>query len=136
MMVSFQVGNKSFEIGSSDFLHSFFSTVFVRLENNRWGSRFPVLMNHLYTGNLSTELSSEAKEELKKIKFELAEFSPDEVVWDFENRSLTPSWKNEISEQITDLSNYFVTSNGKQLIYILDAALSESERSGKNVIIG
>src|SRR5215213_2319712 len=126
MAVSLHVGNKSFEIGSSDFLHSFFSTIYVRLENNRWGNRFPVLMNHLYTGNLSPDLSSEAKKELKEIEVELAEFPPDEVVWDFEDRSLTPPWKNQISEQITSLSNYFVTSNGKPLISVLEQAFDES----------
>jgi len=135
MAVSFHVGNKSFEIGSSDFFHSFFSTILVRLENNRWGSRFPVLMNHLYTRNLSSDLSTEARQELKNIEIELAAFPPDEIVWDFEDRSLSPPWKNDISEQITNLSNYFVTSNGKQLIFVIDMALSESQRTGKNLLI-
>ena len=92
-------------------------------------------MNHLYTRNLSSDLSTEARQELKNIEIELAAFPPDEIVWDFEDRSLSPPWKNDISEQITNLSNYFVTSNGKQLIFVIDMALSESQRTGKNLLI-
>ena len=46
-MVSFRVGCMMYEIGTASFLHSFFSTVAYRLENNRWGSKFPVIMNEL-----------------------------------------------------------------------------------------
>ena len=48
MAVGFTVGFYYYSIGSADFLHSFFSTVAVNLEDGKWGSRFPVLMNELY----------------------------------------------------------------------------------------
>ena len=40
MAVGFKVGFFWYQIGSGDFLHCFFSTVAVNLENGNWGSRF------------------------------------------------------------------------------------------------
>ena len=49
------VGFFWYQIGSGDFLHCFFSTVAVNLENGSWGSRFPLIMNKLYQGSLDME---------------------------------------------------------------------------------
>lgn len=49
--------------------------------------------------------------------------SPEKVVWDIEDLSKQPPWGNNISEEITDLSNYFVTSSGEDLIIMLKDAL-------------
>lgn len=51
-MVGFKVKYYWFQIGSEDFLFSFFSTVAYNLENKKWGTKFPVIMNELYLGNL------------------------------------------------------------------------------------
>ena len=67
-MVSFRVDCIMYEIGTASFLHSFFSTVAYRLENNRWGSKFPVIMNELYQGKLSYKNVPVAKAELTQIK--------------------------------------------------------------------
>ena len=61
-MVCFRVGNISYEIGTASFLYSFFSTVAYRLEKGRWGSRFPIIMNELYQGQLSFEKALVAKQ--------------------------------------------------------------------------
>ena len=55
MAVGFKVGFFWYQIGSGDFLHCFFSTVAVNLENGSWGSRFPLIMNKLYQGSLDME---------------------------------------------------------------------------------
>ena len=53
-MVGFKVKYYWYQIGSGDFLFSFFSTVAYNLENQKWGSKFPVIMNELYQGELSS----------------------------------------------------------------------------------
>ena len=53
-MVGFTVDYNWYTVGSGDFLHSFFSTVAYNLEDKRWGSRFPHLMNELYQGKLNS----------------------------------------------------------------------------------
>lgn len=53
--------------------------------------------------------------------------SPEKVVWDIEDLSKQPPWGANISEEITDLSNYFATSSGENLIILLKHALDKSK---------
>ena len=85
MAVGFKVGFLWYQIGSGDFLHCFFSTVAVNLENNSWGSRFPLIMNQLYQGSLESENVSKALIELNTIKEELRKISPNKVIWDIDD---------------------------------------------------
>ena len=109
------VGFFWYQIGSGDFLHCFFSTV-VNLENGSWGSRFPLIMNKLYQGSLDSENVGKALIELNTIEEELGKISPDKVVWDIDDIKKQPPWGNNISKDITDLSNYFVTSDGEDFL--------------------
>ena len=125
-MTAFTVKYYIYTIGTADFLHAFFSTVCGRLENGKWGSRFPHLMNELYQGVLPVKHLAAGTEELSQIKQELAQFAPDQVIWDIDDRSLTPPWGDNISEDITDLSNYFVTSEGEDFLAVFSAALDKA----------
>ena len=51
------------------------------------------------------------------------------MVWDFEERSARPAWGDGISPQIKSLADYFVTSDGRNLIDVLSAALAEAHHS-------
>lgn len=119
MSVGIQIGNLISEVGTPDFLHAFFSTVSGNLEKGAWGERFPVILLDLYNGEVPQEKSVAAIEELKTIQRELAELSPDKVIWDIEHREKTPPWGDAIADDITDLSNYFVTSTGHDLLSML-----------------
>lgn len=125
-MTAFTVKYYMYTIGTADFLHSFFSTVCGRLENGKWGSRYPYLMNELYQGMLSAEHLEAGAEELVQIKKNLARFAPNQVIWDIDDRSLTPPWGDNISDDITDLSNYFVTSDGNDFLTVFSAALDKA----------
>lgn len=127
MAVGFKVKFYWYQIGYGDFLHSFFSTVAYNLEKGDWGSRFPVIMNELYQGKIDCEDTHKALEELKVIKKELQVFSPDKVIWDIEDLSKQPPWGNNISNEITDLSNYFVTSDGNDFLSVFTHALEKAE---------
>ncbi len=116
-----------FTIGSSSFLHCFFSTIACRLENNLWGSRFPILMNRLYNeGEIQPTDCRTASEELSVIKRELLNFSPDKVIWDFDDLSRQPPWGDRIAERITSLANYFWTGDGEDLFEVFEKALNAS----------
>lgn len=125
-MTAFTVKFYMYPIGTSDFLHAFFSTVCGRLENGKWGSRYQYLMNELYQGMLSAEHLEAGAEELAQIKQALARFAPNQVIWNIEDFSLTPPWGDNISEDITDLSNYFVTSEGEDFLAVSSAALDKA----------
>lgn len=127
MAVGFKVKFYWFQIGHGDFLHSFFSTVAYNLENGNWGSRFPIIMNELYQGKLKNGHVDEAIKELYLIKKELQRFEPEHVVWDIDDLSKRPPWGNDISSNITDLSNYFVTSDGEDFLTIFLHALEKAK---------
>lgn len=125
-MTAFTVKYYMYTIGTADFLHSFFSTVCGRLENGKWGNRYPYLMNELYQGALSAEYLAAGADELAQIRQQLAQFAPDQVIWDIDDRSLTPPWGDNISEDITDLSSYFVTSEGEDFLTVFSSALDKA----------
>lgn len=128
MAVGFTVKRYLYTIGGGDFLHAFFSTVCGLLENEQWGSKYPCIMQELYQGELSAEHLQQAVEELAQIKKGLAQFAPDQVIWDIEDRSLMPPWGDHISDSITDLSNYFVTSSGEDLLQVFHSALTKAQQ--------
>lgn len=134
-MVSFRVDCIMYEIGTASFLHSFFSTVAYRLENNRWGSKFPVIMNELYQGKLSCKNVPVAKAELTQIKKDLTMFSPNKVIWDIEDLSKQPPWGNNVSNEISSLGNYFITCDGRDFIEVFNMALDAAIEIKKDVII-
>lgn len=127
--ISLHVATQSFEIGTPSFFHCFFSTVSANLESAGWSSRFPVLMNKLYQGGVSVSELPRLHKELTTVQNELKKFPPSKVVWDIERRELRPPWGDNISSHITDLSNYFVTSDGKDLFEVLFRAIAEAERA-------
>lgn len=49
--------------------------------------------------------------------------------------SKQPPWGNDISEDITDLSNYFVTSDGEDFLTILLHALEKAKDVNEDVNI-
>ncbi|WP_278246628.1 Imm70 family immunity protein [Butyrivibrio sp. NC2007] len=103
--------------------------------NKKWGSKYPVIMNQLYSGELEAAEIEAAMRELDSIEQELKKYPPDKVVWDIEDLSKQPPWGSKISSDITDLSNYFVTSDGENLIDVLRRALAKGLELKMNVKI-
>lgn len=65
----------------------------------------------------------------------LASHPPAAVVWDFERPGARPPWGDAISEHITSLANYFVTSDGKDLLTELIALSEYASRRSLDVRI-
>ncbi len=132
MAVGFSIDFLWYQVGSAEFLHAFFSTICYHLENNRWGSKYPYLMKNLYQGALEWHDVKFAKKELADIQSRLSGLKPSQVIWDIDDLSKQPPWGNNISKEITDLSHYFVTSDGRDLISVIfdafEAAEDEKER--------
>ena len=135
MSVGFVVGDEYYSVGSGDFLHSFFSTIAYNLENGDWGIKYPYIMNELYRGELEVESVKECLTELEIIRNELKKYLPDKVVWDFDDLSKRPPWGDNISADITDLSNYFVTNDGEDFIEILKESLEKAIELNEKLLI-
>ncbi len=135
MAVGFQFWYYWYKVGMGDFLYSFFSTICYNLENGQWGSIYPYVMKELYSEKLKWQNIKFARDELKEIQGRLKEILPDKVVWNFEDLSACPPWGDNISNEITDLSNYFITSDGRNLISLLFEVFDEAERREEDIEI-
>lgn len=127
MAVGVKVKYYWYQIGNGEFLHAFFSTICFRLENKQWGSKYPYLMNELYQGELKRNHIENAVKELKRVKKELRKFRPSEVVWDIDDLRAKPPWGDDISTEIKNLSEYFITSEGEDLIDMMEKALMRAK---------
>ena len=128
MAVGLKIDFLWYSIGHPDFLHSFFSTICVNLENLNWGSKFPILMKELYQGKLKYENIDSAIRELNEIELLFRKLGTDKAVWDIDNLKLTPPWGDNISPDIHNLSEYFWTSDGYNLFEIIREALEEGKK--------
>ncbi|BCB02169.1 immunity 70 family protein [Bacillus sp. KH172YL63] len=135
MAVGFKVKFSWYQIGHGDFLHSFFSNISYHLEQDGWGTEYPLLLVELYNGKLEHKKIDRAINELESIKKKLQNFSPSQVIWDIEDLSKRPPWGDNISKDITNLSNYFVTSDGEDLIDMLMKALNKGLETNSDVYI-
>jgi 2,3-bisphosphoglycerate-dependent phosphoglycerate mutase len=133
--LALHVGRNTHELGTPSFFKAFFSTVSTRLEHGNWASRFPVVMKSLYAGEVPAEQCREALMELKTMREALRVFPASAIVWDFENLSAQPPWGANISASITSLENYFVTSSGRELLAVLEAAFTEALACGSPVTV-
>lgn len=135
MTIGFQINNIFSEVGSGDFLHSFFSTISFHLEPNGWGTRFPELMNELYQGHLSPGKAQKALADALAIKRALQAIPPERVVWDIENIGAKPPWGDYVDESVTDLSNYHITSTNKVVMDLLIEMLEYQTQCKKPLTI-
>lgn len=116
-----------FPIGTDSFLYSFFSTICYRLEHQKWGKKFPVVMNELYSGSLSYGSIKICLREIESIERKFKRLAPSAVVWTLENLDEKPPWGEDISENIMSLAEFFITCDGKNLFEVLKTALKEAE---------
>lgn len=134
-MIGLKVGFSWFEIGSIDFLKSFFSTIEYNLENSIRGSKYPVIMKELFNGEVKVDRVNLAYREIIEIKSKLSLIDPKLVVWDIYDLKKQPPWGNEISTEISSLANYFVTCNGEDLFDIIELAIENAKDEQTSVKI-
>ncbi len=124
-----------YEVGSKDFLISFFDTIEIRLARSWFGKKYPTILNEFYNGKLTVKNLEKAEKELKDIRERLKKFEPSKVVWDKTDLSKQPPWGDDISSDITDLSNYFVTSDGEDLFEVIFEAIGKAKEENSELII-
>ena len=135
MAVFFKVQRYLYSVGTGDFLFAFFSTVAVRLENGRWGSRFPAIMRELYQGELPVSHLEKAESELMRIQKLLQALPVTDVVWDFHDQKKRPIWEGIIDRDIRNLADFFITNSGADLFDNLFHAIRHAESVQESVRI-
>lgn len=136
MTIAFRQGAVLTIIGPGGLLHALCSTIAVKLENGVWGSRFPLILNALYQGELAPQHARAAMQEAQAIKRELAALAPSEVVWDIEKPGAAPPWGDDVGAHVSNMAHYFVTSTGRNLVdEIIDNLESQIEFGGPLQIV-
>lgn len=136
MEVGIQVGVYLYELGNSNLVHSFFSTIEIRLEKGKWGKRFPVTMNKLYHRNVEITDMLTAWSELKTIEQELKKLSVYHVIWNIENLSQKPPFSlDNLPKRITNLSNFFITKNGYNFFEVFYEAMETAIKYNESLKI-
>ena len=126
MAVRLKTGSYWYPLGSEKLLHSFFSTIAFHLEENDWGSKYPLIMNELYQGELENNIDH-ALYELDDIRFNLKKYTSDQIVWDINDMSREPPWGKHIKKNKTDLSNSFISIYGENLFDIFQNAFYKAK---------
>jgi len=92
-------------------------------------------MNELYQGELPAEHVSTARREFAQAREALSGMPPSAVVWDVEDLSRRPPGGEAVDPAISNLSEYFLTNDGENLIEVIDKALAQAEREQATVTI-
>lgn len=134
MGVNFLVEKKVFNVGSASFLHCFFSTISYNLEPEGWGSRFPMLIKHLYMGQLSNENLSGLRDELHIVRAELEKLPVSRVIWDIEDpRKKIPG--GPLAKSVKTAADFFVTDVGTNLFDELEQAIDHAMKKKAHIAI-
>lgn len=132
-MMVLKQGRVVTEIGSKELVHSFFSTVAVRLELGKFGSRFPTVMNELFKkGTITHEQCQAAFKEMQLIRDELSKFKPSQVIYDYKDLNAAPA-ANVVGLplHLGTLATCHTTKGGRSLVEeILDNLGSQREFGG------
>lgn len=135
MTVGFMVDCFFYDVGRGDFLHSFFSTISHHLEPQGWGTKYPYLLKKLYNDKLLWSEVGQARKETMEIEGKLETMTIDSVIWDVDDLTQKPPWGGNISPKVTNLSNYFATSEGKTFFEVLYIAFQVAEEDKCDMVI-
>ena len=92
-------------------------------------------MEKLYRGSVDAGELEELEKELSDVEQRLRSIPPDRVIWDIEDLSRQPSWGKEISDDIKNLSDYFITSNGGNIFDMFRDAVSTAKTINSGIEI-
>jgi len=135
MSVAIHVGDNTYSIGSARFYDSFFATIKIRLESGVAGSLYPNVMSMRSGTELKKSQAKNVLLELKKIQVEFAKLPPTDYIYNEEDIHEQPPWANNISPEIKNLAQYFITDEGEDLFDVFEQALTECIESGNPVIL-
>ena len=125
-------GRRVVIVGTYSYWHCFRSTIEVNLYDFR--NDITDARTFLKNRKCEHEKGYIIAKQFNIIRDKLADYSPDKVVYDMDNKKVLPPWGQYISPVITSLGNYFVTSEGKDLIFEIVSLLTYAYLSKVDII--
>ena len=118
------VGGLSSELAPEHVLEALFTTIGCRLEPGGRASRYPAVMDALYSGYLPPARAMEALRELREIELALMRIPVRDVVWSLANR-LRDDACEPVNRNAGNAFEYFVDAGGQPLILRLREGAQE-----------
>ena len=79
----------TFNLGTEEMVNDFFTNIAYHLENKKWGSVYPIIMNEFYKGKLEQSHIGVAIDEINDIKRKLKEIDSSKIVCDQKTKTIT-----------------------------------------------
>lgn len=112
---------KILEIGTNDYLYCFYSTIVANLSKNL--KEISLAIDFLKDGKCKGSAGYETARQFNLIRDQLSRLRTNKIVYDIENVNKKAPWGNNISPVVTSCGNFFVTSEGKDLIFEITSIL-------------
>jgi 2,3-bisphosphoglycerate-dependent phosphoglycerate mutase len=131
MMKLLSIGGSSRELGPERVVEAMFTTVSCRLEANGRGTRFPAVMEDLYSGYLKPGRALDALRELDEIESALRKIPVSDVVWSLADLRRGDDAKEVVNHQAANVFEYFVDVDGQPLISRLRSGIQDCLNSSQ-----
>ncbi len=112
---------RTVDIGSIEIWDALCATVKTLLKKE---GDITLALNFLLNGSCESGNCIECAREINLIRDRLSQFSPNKVVYVESDRSYIPDWAKMISPVITSCANFFLTAEGKDLLFEIVSILS------------
>lgn len=133
MVISSSDHKRIVYIGTSDILQSLYSTIRVRLDYFK--EKVPLAFNFLECGKCNSIAAMETAKQFNLLRDELSKVAPQQAVYDFRDLSRRSPWDGRISPVITSCANFYITSDGKDLLFEIVSILCYGYYSGSDITI-
>lgn len=133
-VVGFEVGMIFFPIGREEHLCSFFHSVHQRLEI-QWGTKYPKIMNGLFSGELKYQEAPQALKELGAIKESYFTAAVGDFCHGLQKRLRGAPWQGRFLREHPFSLDFHLSPKSREIIQSLEDALKESMTFQENIQI-
>ena len=119
------------DIGTCDVWKSLYSTVVSCIKNAK--ETYPNALHILQEAKCDSSKGYITAREINLIRDELSKYSPENIVYDIDDPNAVAPWNGSISPIITSCSNFYVTADGKDLLYEIVSILCYAEICNVNI---
>ncbi|MBR3362043.1 MAG: hypothetical protein IKG39_11950 [Lachnospiraceae bacterium] len=109
------------DVGTSDLFFSLYSTVIVRINNAK--NEMPLAIEFLHKGECPYEKAQATARQINLIRDALASIPLEQIVYDYSDRTKVAPWEGNVSPVITSAGNFYITADGKDLLFEIASIL-------------
>jgi len=109
-----RVGRQARELGQQSAMDALFITISCRLEPKGRGTRFPAVMDDLYSGFVRPDRAPAVLRELREIEDEARVLPVNQVLWNLDGRD--DEQDTPVNRRATNVFDYFIDAEGHPLL--------------------